>query len=211
MKANGGVVIANPNAPTSLFTETAELEKVVAANPDSVVIIDEAYVDFAKDSMLSYIDKYDNLLVVRTYSKSRSLAGLRIGYAIGNKELINALNSVKLSYNSYTMNMPSQIMGAAAIADNDYFEATVEKIIATREATSEKLKEMGFKVLPSSTNFLFVSHKDVPAEYIFEELRKDNIYVRYFKKPKINNFLRITIGTDEEMEIFLKKVLTTLK
>lgn len=204
MKANGGIVIANPNAPTSIAMPLSSIKDIVEANEESVVIIDEAYIDFGGESALSLVNSYDNLLVVRTYSKSRSMAGMRIGYAIGNAELIKALNSVKGSFNSYTMNMPSIMLGAESLKDDIYFKETVEKIIATREDTINKLEEMGFEVLPSSTNFVFASHKSLPAKTIFEKLREHNIYVRYFNKPVIDNYLRITIGTDSEMKEFCK-------
>lgn len=210
MVPNGGIVIANPNAPTSICEKASNIEKIIAANPDVVVIIDEAYVDFGGESVLPLIDKYDNLLVVRTFSKSRSMAGMRIGYAIGNHELIEALISVKLSYNSYTMNMPSILLGTEAVRDEKYFRETLESIINTREMTRQCLEKLGFLVLESNTNFLFVSHKSMPAKEIFEKLRAENIYVRYFSKPRIDNYLRISIGKNEEMHVLidsLKKIL----
>lgn len=197
---NGGIVFPNPNAPTAIEMSLDEVEDIVKNNQQSVVIVDEAYIDFGTQTALPLIDKYENLLVVRTYSKSRAMAGMRIGYAIGSKKLIDALKMVKFSYNSYTMNMPSIKAGAAAIADGEYFNEIVEKIVATRENAKERLAEMGFEFTDSKTNFLFAKHKSVKAEVIFEELKKRNIYVRYFKKPRIDNYLRITIGTDEEME-----------
>ena len=205
MKENGGIVIANPNAPTGILMEKSELEEIIASNPDSVVIVDEAYIDFAPEgsSCTDLIDKYDNLLVVRTFSKSRSLAGLRIGYALGNAKLISFMNDVKYSYNSYTMNYPSIKLGAASIGDNDYFVSTIEKIKATRERFTAELQKLGFTVLPSSTNFVFASPSKATAEEIFKATREENIIVRYFKQPRIDNFLRITIGTDEEMDILL--------
>lgn len=200
----GGVIIANPNAPTSLYEPAANIEKIVAAHKDAVVIVDEAYIDFGGESILPLIHTYDNLLVVRTFSKSRSLAGLRIGFAMGNAALIEALNSVKLSYNSYTMNLPSIIMGAEAVKDDVYFKETLQKIVATRKYVTKELKGLGFEVLDSKANFVFASHERIPARNIFEELRKENIYVRYFSKPRIDNYLRITIGTDVQMSIFLE-------
>lgn len=206
IRPNGGVIIANPNAPTSVAMEPDAIESIVASNRDSVVIIDEAYVDFGGGSVLSLTDKYDNLLVVRTFSKSRSMAGMRIGYAVGNPELIKALNSVKGSFNSYTMSMLSIALGTESLKDEEYFRTVIGKIINTREKTGSALERLGFKVLPSLTNFLFAAHESVPAVVIFEELKKEKIYVRYFNKPVIDNYLRITIGTDEEMDIFLKCV-----
>lgn len=203
MKENGGIIITNPNAPTSIYEPVDKIERVVRANPGSVVIVDEAYIDFGGESALPLIDRYDNVLVVRTFSKSRSMAGLRIGYAIGNAELINALKGVKLSYNSYTINMPSIILGTEAVKDEGYFRETVEKIVNTREKVKEQLEKFGFKVLESGTNFLFASHKCVSARRIFESLRENGIYVRYFNAPRIDNYLRITIGTEKEMDEFL--------
>ncbi len=200
----GGIVIANPNAPTSLCMPVCDIERIVAANPGVVVIIDEAYVDFGGESALVLTDKYDNILVVRTFSKSRSLAGLRIGFAIGNPELIRALNSVKLSYNSYTMNLPSIVMGAEALKDDEYFRKTIDRIIATRESAVARLCDLGFCVPDSKANFVFARHESVPAAYIFDNLRKENIYVRYFPKPRIDNYLRITIGTDNEMDVLFE-------
>ena len=203
---NGGIVIANPNAPTSIAMPLSDIEEIVAKNPDSVVIIDEAYVDFGGESALRLVKKYDNLLVVQTFSKSRSMAGMRIGFAIGSRALIDAMYAVRNSYNSYTMNMPSILCGVEAVEDYDYFEATRCAIIGTRDDVAEKMKALGFTVLPSSANFLFASHESVPAEELFLMLRDKHIYVRYFKQPRIQNYLRITIGTPEQMEKFLAEV-----
>lgn len=205
-RENGGVVIANPNAPTSLSLGVSEIEKVIQANEDVIVIVDEAYVDFGGTTVLALLSKYENLLVVRTFSKSRSLAGMRIGYAMGSPRLIQALKDVKESINSYTMNMESILLGAESVKDDKYFRTYLDKVIATREYVKEKLREMDFEVKDSCTNFLFASHKQVPAKYIFEELRKKDIYVRYFNKPRIDNYLRITIGTDEQMSRFLTEL-----
>lgn len=203
---NGGIVIANPNAPTSIAMPLDDIEEIIAKNPDSVVIIDEAYVDFGGESALSLVDKYDNLLVVQTFSKSRSMAGMRIGFAIGNQELIDAMYAVRNSYNSYTMNMPSILCGVEAVKDRAYFDKTRQAIMETREDTAKKLTSLGFTVLPSSANFLFAAHERVPAEELFQMLREKHIYVRYFKSPRIQNYLRITIGTPEQMEKFLAEV-----
>ncbi len=208
---NGGIVIANPNAPTSLALGLDELEQLIANNRGSVIIVDEAYVDFGGQSALPLIDRYENLIVVQTYSKSRSLAGMRIGYAFANERLIAALQAVKYSYNSYTMNMPSIIAGTAAMEDEKYFGETTTKIKATRERVASRLEQMGFSMPKSSTNFLFVTHASVPAEDIYEELRKRKIYVRYFRKPRIDNYLRITVGTDEEMECLIEALADILR
>lgn len=203
---NGGIVIANPNAPTSIAMPLADIEEIIAKNPDSVVIVDEAYVDFGGESALPLVDKYENLLVVQTFSKSRSMAGMRIGFAIGSRALIDAMYAVRNSYNSYTMNMPSILCGVEAVTDHAYFEKTTKAIMETREDVAEKLTKLGFHVLPSSANFLFAAHESVPAEELFLMLREKHIYVRYFKQPRIQNYLRITIGTPKQMEIFLAEV-----
>ena len=200
LSENGGIVIANPNAPTSIAADPEMLEEIIKSNPGSVVIIDEAYVDFGGESVLPLVNKYDNLLVVRTFSKSRSLAGIRIGFAIGNPELIAALNAVKNSYNSYTMSSLTQAVGVSALEDREYFESTRDSIIATRRKSTNMLKDLGFTMPDSSTNFLFAEHLTIPAKIMFQELRNRRIYVRYFDKPRLDNRLRITIGTDEEMD-----------
>lgn len=205
-KENGGVVIANPNAPTSIGLSASAVEEIIQANPEVVVIVDEAYVDFGGETVLPLIHKYDNLLVTRTYSKSRSMAGMRIGYAVGNEELIQALNDVKESVNSYTMTTESIELGAASLKDEAYFQECISKIITTRERVRTALMQMGFDVKESQTNFLFASHERIPARQIFEKLRERGIYVRYFSKDKIDNYLRITVGTDEQMDCFLREV-----
>jgi histidinol-phosphate aminotransferase len=173
-------------------------------NQDVVVIVDEAYVDFGGESALPLIQEYENLLVVRTFSKSRSMAGLRIGYAMGNADLIKALNDVKYSYNSYTMNYPSIVLGSLSIQDDVYFKDTVAKVVATREWFAGELTRLGFTFPESASNFIFASHKDIPAREIFEKAKEAKIFVRYFDKPRINNHLRITIGTEEEMKRFVE-------
>lgn len=204
-RENGGVVIANPNAPTGVAQGIDALEDIIVHNQDVVVIIDEAYVDFSKESALKLIQKYDNVLIVQTYSKSRALAGMRIGHAIGSKDLIAAMNDVRFSYNSYPMTMLSSAVGVAAIEDVDYFEQTKDKVIATREWTKKELLKLGFTFGDSMTNFIFAQHTRVPAQVIFDELRKKHIFVRHFSAPRIQNFLRISIGTEEEMKRFLKE------
>ncbi|MDE7007064.1 MAG: aminotransferase class I/II-fold pyridoxal phosphate-dependent enzyme, partial [Lachnospiraceae bacterium] len=176
------------------------LYDLAAANPDSAMIVADAYVDFGGESMLPLVEKYENLLVVQTFSKSRSMAGMRIGFAIGNEKLIGYLKDVKFSFNSYTMNMPAIEAGAAAVEDEAYFKETVGKIIRTREWTKEQLSGLGFCFPDAKGNFLFVTHDKIPAEEIFQALKRAGIYVRYWKKPRIDNYLRITIGTDKQME-----------
>lgn len=197
---NGGIIFPNPNAPTGVFESLEVVEEIIAANRDVVVIVDEAYVDFGGQSALPLLKKYDNLLVVQTFSKSRAMAGLRIGFCIGNEKLISYLNDVKFSFNSYTMNLPAQVLGVEAVRDDAYFRETTAKIIATRERVKRELKELGFDFPDSRANFIFASHERVPAEELFQALREADIYVRYWNKPRINNSLRITVGTDEQMD-----------
>ena len=200
---NGGIVIPNPNAPTGVEKDVRELEKIVAKNPDSVVIIDEAYVDFGATSMLPLINKYDNLLIVQTYSKSRSMAGARIGMAFGNEKLIKYMNDVKFSINSYTMNRLTVAAGTAALEDEVYFKETCDKVIATRERTKVRLRELGFDMPDSKSNFVFVTHESIPASDIFNAAKSAGIYLRWWNKDRISNRLRISIGTDEEMDALL--------
>lgn len=196
---NGGIVFPNPNAPTGCKESLEMIEEIVKANPDSVVIIDEAYVDFGAESALALIDKYENLLVIQTFSKSRSMAGMRIGYAMGNEKLIKYMNDVKFSINSYTMTPLTQLCGAEAVRDEEYFRETVGKIVESREYSKKKLAELGFTFTDSKSNFIFASHSSKPAGEIFNALKEKKIYVRYWNKPRISNYLRITIGTQEEM------------
>ena len=211
---NGGVIFPNPNAPTGILMELSEVEDIIAHNRDVIVVVDEAYIDFGGVSALPLIEKYDNLLVVQTFSKSRSMAGMRIGYAMGNAKLIRYINDVKYSFNSYTMNQTALMLGVEAIKDKAYFEETCRKVIAAREWTKKELKKIGFSFGDSMSNFIFATHETVPAKEIFEALKEENIYVRYFSKERISNYLRISIGTREEMEAlirFLQKYLTERK
>ncbi len=204
--SEGGVILPNPNAPTSLYAELEHIEEIVKNNPNQVVIIDEAYIDFAPKSAAALIREYDNLLVVQTTSKSRSLAGLRVGFAIGNRSLIDALIRIKDSFNSYTLDRLALVGAKAAFEDEVYFKETTQQIIATREKVSGTLGQLGFNVLPSQANFVFASHETVSAESLYDELKKEGILVRYFNKPGIDNYLRITIGTDEQMERLFGKL-----
>ena len=210
-RENGGVIFPNPNAPTGLELSISDVEEIVRENQDVVVVVDEAYVDFGAASALPLIEKYDNLLVVQTFSKSRGMAGMRIGYAMGNPLLIQYLNDVKYSFNSYTMNQTSLVMGTAAMKDREYFEKTVNKVVETREWTKGELRKLGFSFGDSKANFIFASHESCPAKELFEALRKENIFVRYFEKPRIDNYLRITIGTQLEMETFVEFLKDYLK
>lgn len=205
-KENGGVIFANPNAPTSIAEPLEFVEDILQHNQDVIVIVDEAYIDFGGQSALPLLKKYENLLVVQTFSKSRSMAGMRIGYAIGSRELIQAMNDVKYSINSYTMNQTSLAYGVEAVKDDVYFKEITGKIIKTRQWSKEALEKSGFTCLDSSSNFLFATHSTVPAKKIFEKLKERDIFVRYFNKPRIDNYLRITIGTDEEMQKFVEAV-----
>lgn len=200
---NGGVVFPNPNAPTSVYEDLDFVEEILKHNRDVLVIVDEAYIDFGGRSALALIEKYDNLLVVQTFSKSRSMAGMRIGYAIGNEELIRALNDFKYSFNSYTMDQTSLVLGAEAVKDREYFNECLEKIMRTRAWTAKELKALGFEFNEPWANFIFAAHPKYPAKELFEALRKANIYVRYFSLPRIDNYLRITVGTDAEMETLI--------
>ena len=202
-KTNGGIIFPNPNAPTSKYLSLDLVEEIIKNNSESIVVVDEAYIDFGGESAIGLISKYDNLLVVQTFSKSRSMAGLRIGYAIGNNRLIAALNDVKFSFNSYTMNMAAIKLGTAAIADKEYFEESCSKIIKTRQRTMAELEKLGFSFPDSKSNFIFATHKNKKAEEIFVKLKEKNIFVRYFKQPRIDNYLRITIGTDSQMDALI--------
>lgn len=207
---NGGVIFPNPNAPTGIVRDLGFIREVLDANQDVIVIVDEAYIDFGGESALPLLREYENLIVIRTFSKSRSLAGLRIGYAMANPVLIAALNAVKHSYNSYTMNRPSILLGVASLQDDAYFKATNAKIIETRTWFCKALDRLGFTYPQSAANFVFATHKSVPAREIFEKAKEAGIYLRYFDKPRISNYLRITIGTDEQMKklvAFLNQIL----
>lgn len=196
----GGVVIANPNAPTGREMEFCDLRSIIEADPSRVVIVDEAYVDFGARSAVELIDRCPNLLVVRTFSKSYSLAGLRVGYAMGNENLIAALNTIKDSFNSYPVDRLAQAGAVGAIRDKEYFRATLSKINATRSFASNELRRMGFTVCDSSANFLFVSHERMAGKALLDGLRERGFLVRWWDKPRIRDWLRITIGTEEDMK-----------
>ena len=196
---NGGLIIPNPNAPTGIDAGTEKLEQILRANPDVVVIIDEAYVDFGATSLLPLIDRYDNLLLVQTFSKSRALAGSRIGCAMGNRELIRALSEVRYAFNSYTMDRVTQAIGAAAVEDEAYFQEQLARIIASREWTKGELKRLGFDFPDSRANFIFARHDRLSADALYRALKEEGILVRHFAQPRIDPYLRISIGTEEEM------------
>ncbi|MDD5392496.1 MAG: histidinol-phosphate transaminase [Thiothrix sp.] len=203
---NGGIIFPNPNAPTGMAVGLDAIEQLLQANPNSVVVVDEAYVDFGAETAIPLVAKYPNLLVAQTFSKSRSLAGLRVGFAVGHPHLIEALERVKNSFNSYPLGRMAIAGAAAAMRDREYFEATRQKIIRTREATVQKLSALGFTVLSSAANFVFARPPEGNAEAVYLELKKRGVLVRYFNKPRINEYLRITIGTDYEMAEFLRIV-----
>ncbi|MBR1764853.1 MAG: histidinol-phosphate transaminase [Ruminococcus sp.] len=197
---NGGIVLPNPNAPTTIGLGLGEIEELLKHNTDSIVIIDEAYADFSEVSCVPLIKKYENLVVTQTLSKSRSLAGMRAAVALADPYLIKYLDAVKDSYNSYPVDAVAIRAACAAFEDREYFEETCRRVIATRERTAAALRGLGFVLPDSSTNFLFATHPDHKAEDIFLFLREKGIYIRYFKKPRIDGYLRITIGTDEQMD-----------
>jgi histidinol-phosphate aminotransferase len=205
-KENGGIIFPNPNAPTGKVLALAAIEEIVRNNTEQIVIVDEAYVDFGGESAVSLIDQYPNLLIIQTLSKSRSLAGLRVGFAMGHKDLIEGLDRVKNSINSYTLDRVALAGALESFYDEAYFQDTRQKVIITREQTIEKLKEMEFVVIPSRANFIFISHSLLPASTIYQQLREKGILVRYFNKPKIDNYLRVSIGSDEEMKYFLQAI-----
>ena len=196
----GGIIFPNPNAPTGAELPQDQIEKIIAANPDCVVIVDEAYIDFGGTSALPLLKKYDNLLVVQTFSKSRAMAGARVGFVLGNEKIIRYLKDVKFSFNSYTMNYPSIVLGTAAVQDDAYFREITEKIVETREWFKGELSSLGFDFPDSKANFVFARHATRRAEDLYKALREKKIVVRYFKRPRIDNYLRITIGTREQME-----------
>ncbi len=204
---NGGIIITNPNAPTSIALGLDKIEQVLKANPNRVIVIDEAYVDFGAESAVELVSRYENLVVCQTTSKSRSLAGLRVGFAIGQAHLIAALEAVKNSFNSYPIDRFAIAAAVASFEDQDYFQEQCKKVIASREKLVANLTELGFKVLPSKANFIFATHSLHDAAQLAEKLREQGIIVRYFNKPRINQFLRITIGTDEQNQ----RLVDTLK
>ncbi len=205
------IVIANPNAPTGLSLSYDDVEKIVSSNPDNLVIMDEAYMAFCGESCMELVKKYSNLLVTRTFSKSHSLAGLRVGFGIAQKEIIEDLNKLKFSFNPYNLNTLSIKAAAAAIADNEYYDAKIAEIVEIRGKTQNQLEELGFNCTNSKANFIFASNNKIPAAKLYEELRKRNILIRYFKKAKIDNYLRITVGSAEEMQAFIDAVAEILE
>ncbi len=202
-RANGGIIIPNPNAPTGIAISLAEIRALLADNPESVIIVDQAYVDFGAESAAPLIAEFDNLLVVETFSKSRSLAGLRLGYALGQAHLIEGLQRVKNSFNSYPVDSLSDAIGLAALEDESYFIECNRRVIDSRDRLAQALTGLGFEVFPSSANFVFVRHPDVAARTLYLELKSAGILVRYFEAARIDNCLRISIGTDAECDALI--------
>jgi histidinol-phosphate aminotransferase len=200
------VVIANPNAPTGMALPLVDIEKIVASNPDNVVLIDEAYVDFGGESAVGLVEKYENLIVARTFSKSRSLAGARLGFGIASEGLIADMNKIKYSFNPYNINRLTLLAGKASIEDTEYFEKNIRSIIDTREYTVSELEARGFSVLESKANFIFAKKDGKSGEELYLELKKRGVLVRHFTKERIKDYLRITIGTKAQMDVLLAKL-----
>ncbi len=208
---NGTIFIANPNAPTGLYFEPEDIEVVIKANPDNIVVIDEAYVDFGNHSCVPLIKKYENLLVTQTFSKSRSMAGARLGFGVGSKALIRDLNTIKYSTNPYNINKMTMAAGIGALLDEEYTKANCEQICKNREFTKTSLVKMGFEVTDSKANFLFAKHPGISGERVYTELRERSILVRHFTNERISDYNRITIGTKEQMDKFLGAVAEILE
>lgn len=203
---NSGIIFPNPNAPTGCLVSLDFIEDILQHNQESVVVIDEAYIDFGGQSAVPLLKKYPNLLIIQTFSKFRSLAGIRLGVALGNQELVSKLYDVKNSFNSYPIDSLAQAIGKASMDDSEYIKQNAQKIIETREYTKRELKKLGFVMPDSYANFIFIKHPDYDAQMIFHQLREKGILVRYFHKPRIDQYLRVTIGTQEQMEIFIKEI-----
>lgn len=203
---NKNIVIANPNAPSGIYLEKCEIEKIVKSNPDNVVIIDEAYIDFGGNSCIDFTKKYDNLIVTRTFSKSYSMAGGRLGFGVANERLISDMNTIKYSTNPYNVNRMSQMAGVYALEDNEYYMANCKEIIKNREYTKQELEKMGFDVLPSMANFLFAKHAEIDGEELYKELKKRGILIRHFTSERIKNYNRITVGTREQMDALISQI-----
>ena len=208
---NCPIIIANPNAPTGLMLSVNDVEQLVNQNPDRLIIMDEAYMDFGKASAVELTKKYDNLLVIQTFSKSRSLAGLRVGFAVGNEKIINDLETMRFSFNPYNMNSLTIKAAAAAIADAEYYNGCIDTVINNREVTKTALINLGFKVLDSKSNFIFASHPTYSAQSLYEQLKNRGILVRYFSKERIKDYVRITVGSKEQMQAVITQIENILK
>ena len=202
----GTIFIANPNAPTGLCLPTSEIERLLQTDPNRIVVIDEAYIDFGGESCIPLTKKYDNLLVTGTFSKSRSMAGARLGFGIANKELIRDLNTIKYSTNPYNVNAMTMAAGIGCLSDEEYTRENCQKIIAAREFTARELQKLGFTLTDSKTNFVFAKHPEISGQELYQKLRQNGILVRHFSSPKIMEYNRITIGTMEQMEILVQTV-----
>ncbi len=200
------IFLANPNAPTGLALRLAEIENILRWNPGNLVVVDEAYIAFGGESAVPLLEKYDNLLVVGTFSKSRSLAGARLGYAAGSPELVAGLGRMKFGFNPYNVNSMTQAAAAASLADNGYYEDCVQRVVHTREKTQEALRAMGFLSTESQANFLFIHHPQHSAEELFHRLREAGILVRWFQRPRVRDYLRVTVGSEQEMDCFTRAV-----
>ena len=208
---NKTIVIANPNAPTGIFLPLCDIERIVQSNPNNVVIVDEAYVDFGGESAVKLLDKYDNLLVTGTFSKSRSMAGARLGFGFGSRELISDINTIRFSTNPYNVNSLTSAAGVAALQDNDYYMNNCKTIIKTRAWTEKALRELGFAVIPSAANFVFAKSDRVDGEALYLRLKEKGVLIRHFTNPRICDYNRITIGSREQMEILLEKIKEVLE
>jgi histidinol-phosphate aminotransferase len=209
-KPNGGIIFPNPNAPTGCLLPLERIEKIVSDNTDSVVVVDEAYIDFGGQTAIPLIERFPNLLVIQTLSKSRSLAGLRVGFAIGHPDLIEALDRVKNSFNSYPLDRLAIAGAVAAFSDEEYFRRTRAAIVASRDAMVQKLEKLGFSILPSAANFILMRHPQHDAAHLAASLRSKGIIVRHFRLPRIEQYLRVTIGTDQQCEALVSALDTYL-
>ena len=207
-RPNGGIIFPNPNAPTSRAVPISDIEALLKKNTESVVLVDEAYVDFGADSAIPLIKQYPNLVVTQTFSKSRSLAGMRVGLAVAHPALITALESVRDSFNSYPVDTLAQAAATAAMKDTTWFDQSIARVISTRENTATSLVKAGFEVQPSKANFLLVSHPQIPGKTLLDHLRSDGIIVRHWDKPGLSPYIRVSIGTDEDMQAFLQSLQT---
>jgi len=210
-RPNGGIIFPNPNAPTGIALPLGEIRQLLDNNPNSVVLVDEAYVDFGTESAVSLVKDYPNLLVTQTFSKSWALAGLRVGFAVGQPELIEALIRVKDSFNSYPLDRLALAGAKAAVEDQDYFKSTCNKVITSREKLTQALSQLGFEVLPSSANFVFARHPQHEGAWLAQKLREKALLVRHFNQPRISSFLRITLGTEEQNTLLIQLLTELVK